>query len=152
MSSSERAEQLVTQPGNAQDGPLIVLAEDDEASRRGYGLILRHFGFRVVDADSGEDAIELMRVHRPDLVLMDIGLPVIDGWQASRIIKADSTLSSIPLVAFSGRIDGIADLRARSSFDGFIRKPVSPAELVRRVNAYLAFCRPGRDSGVGGRE
>ena len=68
-----------------------------------------------------------MRRKRPDLVLMDIGMPVMDGWQASRIIKADPSLSDVPLIAFSGRVDCVADLQARSNFDGFIRKPISPA-------------------------
>ena len=68
---------------------------------------------------------------------MDIGLPRLDGWQASRILKSDPATSSIPLIAFSAHIDSTADLVGKSTFDGYILKPVSPTELVRRVDAYL---------------
>jgi len=136
MSLSERLNELVSNTRERRRGT-VILVEDDEASRRGYGLILRHYGFQVEDARTGAEAIELMRRKRPDLVLMDIGLPVMDGWQASRIIKEDASLSDVPLIAFSGRVDCVADLQARSSFDGFIRKPISPAAFARRVDAYI---------------
>jgi CheY-like chemotaxis protein len=118
--------------------PLVVLAEDNEDTRRVYGLILRHFGYAVHEAVTGPEAVALTRALLPDLVLMDIGLPVMDGFQASRILKSDFATASIPLVAFSSRIDSTADLRSGvPAFDGFILKPVSPLELVKRVDAYL---------------
>jgi CheY-like chemotaxis protein len=119
------------------DRPLIVLAEDNEDTRRVYGLILRHYGYEVVEAASGAEAVELTRRMRPQLVLMDIGLPVLDGWQASRMLKSDPQTACIPLVAFSARIDSTSDLIGRATFDGYILKPVSPVELVRRIGAYL---------------
>jgi two-component system cell cycle response regulator DivK len=118
--------------------PLVVLAEDNDETRRGYGLILRHFGYAVEEAVTGAEAVALTRALLPDLVLMDIGLPVMDGFQASRILKSEFATANIPLVAFSSRIDSTADLRnGVPAFDGFILKPVSPLELVRRVDAYL---------------
>jgi CheY-like chemotaxis protein len=117
--------------------PVVLLAEDHEDTRRVYGLILRHFGYHVEEAATGEDAVELARAWRPNLVLMDIGLPGLDGWQASRILKADPQTTSIPLIAFSARVDSTADLAGRPTFDGYILKPVSPMELVQRVNAYM---------------
>ena len=120
--------------------PLVVLAEDDEDTRRVYALILRHFGYRVEEASTGEDAVALTRAHHPSLVLMDIGLPGLDGFQASRLLKSDSATNGIPLVAFSARVDSTADLAGGiPGFDGYILKPVSPRELVQRVNAYLAL-------------
>jgi two-component system, cell cycle response regulator DivK len=125
---------------SAKTGPVIVLAEDNEDALRVYGLILRHFGYRVDEATNGVDAVALVRVVHPSLVLMDIGLPLMDGFQASRMLKADPETSGIPLIAFSARIDSTADLvRGTPTFDGFILKPVSPHELVRRVNAYLGL-------------
>lgn len=118
---------------------VVLLAEDHEDTRHVYGLILRHFGFQVEEATNGHDAIELAKAWRPDLVLMDIGLPGIDGWQASRILKSDPETRSIPLIAFSARVDSTADLAGRPTFDGYILKPVSPIELVRRVKAYLSL-------------
>lgn len=117
--------------------PVVLLAEDNDDTRRVYGLILRHYGYHVEEATNGEDAVALTRAGRPNLVLMDIGLPVLDGWQASRILKSDPATSAIPLIAFSAHVDSTADLAGRSTFDGYILKPVSPTELVRRVGAYL---------------
>jgi two-component system, cell cycle response regulator DivK len=117
--------------------PVVLLAEDHEDTRRVYGLILRHYGFEVEEASSGEEAIELAKSRRPSLVLMDIGLPGIDGWQTGRILKADPETTDIPLIAFSARVESTADLAGRSTFDGYICKPVSPLELARRVGAYI---------------
>ena len=118
--------------------PLVVLAEDNEDTRHVYGLILRHFGYDVADAPTGEEAVSVTRSLHPDLVLMDIGLPGIDGWEASSILKSDPETGTIPVVAFSARISSTTDLAARSAaFDGFILKPISPMVLVQRVDAYL---------------
>src|SRR5581483_11697946 len=68
--------------------PVVLLVEDNDDARRVYGLILRHYGYAVDETDNGTDAVELARRIRPDLVLMDIGLPGIDGWEASRLLKA----------------------------------------------------------------
>lgn len=120
-----------------RSGPIVVLAEDNEDTRRVYGLILRHYGYRVEEATSGLDAVRLTRDAQPCLVLMDIGLPGLDGWQASRLLKADPQTARIPLIAFSARVDSAADLGRDAMFDGYILKPISPAELAQRVGAYL---------------
>lgn len=117
--------------------PIVLIAEDHEDTRRVYGLILRHFGYDVAEAATGEEAIEIARMRHPSLVLMDIGLPGIDGWQTGHILKSDPDTTHIPLIAFSARVDSTADLAGRATFDGYIRKPVSPLELARRVGAYL---------------
>jgi CheY-like chemotaxis protein len=116
--------------------PVILLAEDNDTTRSVYGLILRHSGYDVEEASNGRDAVELAKRLQPNLVLMDIGMPGLDGWQASRMLKSDPDTNSIPLVAFSALIDSTADFNGRPTFDGFILKPVSPAELVRRVQSY----------------
>ncbi len=122
------------------DRPTVLLAEDNEETRRVYGLILRHFGYRVEEATSGPEAVALTRSLHPALVLMDIGLPELDGFQASRMLKSDPVTHDVPLIAFSARVESTADLVGGTpSFDGFILKPVSPSELVRRVAAYLAL-------------
>ncbi|HEX4683563.1 MAG TPA: response regulator [Gemmatimonadaceae bacterium] len=117
--------------------PIVVLAEDNEDTRRVYGLILRHFGYQVEEAANGLEAVQVVRDARPSLVLMDIGLPGLDGWEASRALKADPRTAHIPLIAFSARIDSTADLGRGASFDGYVLKPIAPRELVRRVDAYL---------------
>ena len=117
--------------------PVILLAEDNEDTRHVYGLILRHFGYIVEEATNGIEAVELVGQKLPSLVLMDIGLPGMDGFQASRILKSDPRTENVPLIAFSARVDSTADLGERATFDGYILKPISPNELVRRVDAYL---------------
>jgi CheY-like chemotaxis protein len=119
--------------------PLILLAEDNDDTRGVYSLILRHFGFDVAEAVTGLEAVEAARARQPNLVLMDIGLPVLDGWQASRMLKSEAATASIPLIAFSARVYSTADLGGRATFDGYILKPISPLELVRRVQAYLGL-------------
>jgi len=139
MSAAERINEQSGVSGTSdRRRPLVVLAEDNEDTRHVYGLILRHFGYDVADALTGEEAVTITRSLCPDLVLMDIGLPGIDGWEASSILKADPATGMIPVVAFSARISSITDLAGRSTaFDGFILKPISPMVLVQRVNAYL---------------
>jgi CheY-like chemotaxis protein len=137
MAAAQQRDDLNWTTDEAAERPLVLLAEDHDDTRRVYGLILRHFGFRVEEASNGFDAVELAKTWRPNLVLMDIGLPGIDGWQASRILKSNPETSAVPLIAFSARVDSTADLAGRPTFDGYILKPVSPLELVRRVKAYL---------------
>lgn len=116
----------------------ILIAEDDDDTRRVYSHMLRHCGFEVFEAATGGEAVERALRDRPDLILMDMNLPVLDGWEAARRIKSDPSAASAPLVAFSALIDSIADLREDGAlFDGFIAKPVSPSELVRRIEAYF---------------
>jgi two-component system cell cycle response regulator DivK len=121
----------------------ILLVEDDDDTRRVYSVMLRQAGFQVVEAATGPDAVRCALEGSPDLILMDMNLPMLDGWEAARRIRSDSRAGATPLLAFSALIDSIADLRHDSGlFDGFIAKPVSPAELVRRVSAYVALLSP----------
>jgi CheY-like chemotaxis protein len=123
----------------------ILLVEDDDDTRRIYSSMLRHAGFLVVEAANGPDAVRSAFEDAPDLILMDMNLPMLDGWEAARRIRSDGEAGSTPLLAFSALIDSTADLRRDSTlFDGFIAKPVSPAELVRKVAAYVDLLTPVR--------
>lgn len=137
MATAQKFDELGDVVNEGAVPPLVLLAEDHDDTRRVYGLILRHFGYRVEEASNGYDAVELAKTWRPNLVLMDIGLPGIDGWQASRILKSSPETCHLPLIAFSARVDSTADLAGRPTFDGYILKPVSPLELVKRVKAYM---------------
>jgi CheY-like chemotaxis protein len=117
---------------------VVVLAEDDEDTRHVYGIILRHYGYRVEEALNGLAAVDVVRATKPDLVLMDVNLPAMDGYTASRLLKADESTRSIPILAFSADIDTTADLpTGHGVFDGYIVKPISPTELVRRVGQFI---------------
>jgi CheY-like chemotaxis protein len=122
--------------------PVVVLAEDDEDTRRVYGIILRHYGFEVAEAVDGLEAVDVVRRVRPDLVLMDVNLPAMDGHAASRTLKAHTETRSIPILAFSADIATTADMpTGGNAFDGYILKPISPLELVQRVSAYVEHRR-----------
>jgi two-component system, cell cycle response regulator DivK len=121
----------------------ILLVEDDEDTRRIYSAMLRHAGFRVIEAATGPEAVDAALDGSPDLILMDMNLPMLDGWEAARRIRGDARACGTPILAFSALIDSTADLRRESAlFDGFIAKPVRPAELVRRVAAYVGLLAP----------
>jgi two-component system, cell cycle response regulator DivK len=135
------------QPQSVSRQPMILLVEDDDDTRRVYSVMLRHEGFLVVEAVTGAEAVEKATADGPDLILMDMNIPMFDGWEAARRIKSNPHTSAAPLIAFSALIDSIADLRRDNAlFDGFIAKPVSPSELVRRVAAYLALLGRSRSS------
>ena len=146
------------QPQSVSRQPVILLVEDDDHTRRVYSVMLRDEGFLVVEAATGVEAVEKAIADGPDLILMDMNIPMFDGWEAARRIKSEARTSATPLIAFSALIESITDLRRDNAlFDGFIAKPVSPAELVRRVSAYLALLgrtgtatRPATKRRVGG--
>jgi hypothetical protein len=81
METTQQFDESADVANEGVERPLVLLAEDHDDTRRVYGLILRHFGYRVEEAANGYDAVELAKTWRPDLVLMDIGLPGMDGWQ-----------------------------------------------------------------------
>lgn len=121
----------------------VLLVEDDDDTRRVYAIMLRFSDFAVIEAATGREAVDRAAVDRPDLILMDMGLPTFDGWEAARQIRLNPSAARVPLVAFSALVDSIADLRRASVlFDGFIAKPVSPSALVRRVTAYFNLLGP----------
>jgi CheY-like chemotaxis protein len=121
----------------------ILLVEDNDETRRLYRAMLQHGGFRVLEAANGADAVRCALEDAPDLILMDLNLPLLDGWEAARQIRSGAAPGSAPLLAFSAMVDSIADLRQDSvPFDGFIAKPVTAGELVRRVAAYVELLGP----------
>src|SRR5512132_998084 len=92
MPSTERNERQPKAGGSPRRGkPVVLLAEDNDDARRIYSLILRHYGYEVEEVTTGAEAVQATRSLLPSLVLMDIGLPEMDGWQASRVLKEGPT-------------------------------------------------------------
>lgn len=119
--------------------PLILLVEDFADAREMYRDYLEFSGFRVETAGDGREAIDKARSCRPDLVLMDLSLPGIDGWEATRILKADPATRTVPIVALSAHAMAPEGQRASDAgCDGFIAKPCLPQELVEEITRYLA--------------
>lgn len=116
----------------------ILLVEDNEDNRLVYRTILDHFGFEVLEAADGEEGIRRARADGPDLILMDVSIPKIDGWEATRRLKADPSTSSIPIIALTAH--ALATDRAKAQeagCDGYLAKPVEPRKVVEEVKRHL---------------
>jgi two-component system, cell cycle response regulator DivK len=123
----------------------ILLIEDNEDNRIVYTTILQHFGFEVIEANSGEEGLELARALKPALILMDVGLPGIDGWEATILLRADTATRHIPIIALTAH--ALAEHRARAfevGCDDYLAKPVEPREVLAVVRRHLDRAAAGR--------
>jgi two-component system cell cycle response regulator DivK len=120
-------------------GPLVLVAEDNEDNRIIAATMLRHSGYRVVEATTGAEAMHIARTQRPALILMDVGMPDIDGWSATRTLKDDPETRSIVILAFTAHaLPGDREHARNAGCDGYLAKPVEPLRLVREVARALA--------------
>jgi len=115
----------------------ILIADDVAVNRELVTGFLDGFGFRFVEAENGEEAIERMREQAPDLVLMDIKMPVLDGYTASKWIKEDASLRSVPIVALTASVMRESEDEVREVCDGFLRKPLERQELIETLMDFL---------------
>ncbi|MBV9774412.1 MAG: response regulator [Gemmatimonadetes bacterium] len=124
-------------------GSTILLVEDNEDNRTVYRVILEHYGYRVLEARDGEDGIRQAREARPDLILMDISIPIIDGWEATRTLKDDPGTAHIPIVALTAHALAADRTRAlEAGCDGYLAKPVEPRKVVAEVRRWLEPAEP----------
>jgi CheY-like chemotaxis protein len=123
--------------------PLILLVEDQSDLRRLYAQQLVMSGFDVIEAENGQDAIAWAALHTPDIVLMDLSLPVVDGWEATKRLKNDVKTAHIPIVALTAH-HGAGELERATSAgcDWFVPKPCPPDALINEVRRLL----PGRSA------
>jgi CheY-like chemotaxis protein len=125
----------------------VLLVEDNEDNRIVYSTILRHFGYRVMEALNGEEGIATARTERPDLILMDISIPIIDGWEATQVLKHDPETRQIPIIALTAH--ALASDRERAmqvGCDGYLAKPCEPRAVVAEVQRFLGH-PTGQDGG-----
>jgi two-component system, cell cycle response regulator DivK len=116
----------------------ILVVEDQEDNRTILRDLLNHAGFDVLEAVTGEEGVRAAEAHRPDLILMDIQLPLLDGYEATRQIKAQLELRAIPIVAVTSYALSGDDEKARAAgCDGYVTKPFSPRQLLATVLSYL---------------
>jgi two-component system, cell cycle response regulator DivK len=116
----------------------ILLVEDHDGNRNIYQTILEHFGYEVSIAIDGRSGILAAREQLPDLILMDLSIPVVDGWEATRVLKNDLTTRSIPIVALSAHALPEDLKRAeQAGCDGYLAKPVEPRRVLEEVARYL---------------
>lgn len=120
---------------------LVVLLVDASADNRAmYAEYLEFAGFGVLEANDGAQGLASARAHRPDVVVMDVMLPVLDGCAATKALRADATTKNIRVLALSGRGDAAFKARVMASrVDRFVEKPCLPAALVEHLRALLAL-------------
>lgn len=118
----------------------VVVVEDDAHIADLLDVYLREAGFRVLQATHGERGLELISQHQPEMVLLDIGLPDIDGFEVCRRLRAKSNVPVLFLTARDGEIDRILGLELGA--DDYVTKPFSPREIVARVKAILRRGQP----------
>lgn len=117
----------------------VLIVEDNEDNRIVYSTMLRHFGFAVDEAENGAEGILKARSNQPDLILMDIAIPVVDGWEAVQRLKKDPSTSHIPIVALTAHAMPADRERAMQvGCDGYLAKPCEPRTVVEEVRRILA--------------
>ncbi len=117
---------------------LILAVEDQEDNMQILRDLLTNAGYEIVEAENGPDALAIAAKRRPDLILMDIQIPIIDGYEATRRIKADPALRSIPIIAVTSHAIDHGEEKARAAgCDDFVAKPYSPRQLLAKIREHL---------------
>jgi len=119
--------------------PLVLVVEDYQDAREMYAAYLTFSGYRVAEATNGIEAIEKTVELMPDIILMDLALPRMDGWEATRRLKLDERTKHIPIVALTGHaLAGHAEGARQAGCDAFVTKPCLPDALVAEIQRMLA--------------
>ena len=131
--------------------PRVLLVDDYPDAREMYTEYLEFSGFEVIGAGNGLEALQRAVDASPDIILMDLSLPVMDGWEATRRLKADNRTAAIPVVALTGHaLAGISEGAKKAGCDAFVTKPCLPEDLVREIRKILD-APPSSTSGKKGR-
>jgi two-component system cell cycle response regulator DivK len=116
----------------------ILVVEDQEDNRQILRDLLGSAGYQLVEAENGEEALKALARQRPDLILMDIQLPIMDGYETTRRIRANGDFKSIPIIAVTSYALAGDDAKALAAgCDGYVTKPYSPRKLLAKVREYL---------------
>jgi two-component system cell cycle response regulator DivK len=116
----------------------ILVIEDQEDNRRIVRDLLTSVGYEIIEAVTGEDGVTAAASHVPDLILMDIQLPGLDGYEATRRIRANAALPHIPIIAVTSYALSGDDVKAyEAGCDGYVSKPFSPRALLARIREFL---------------
>ena len=130
--------------------PRVLVVDDYPDAREMYSEYLEFSGFDVIQAVNGMEALQRAVDAAPDIILMDLSLPVMDGWEATRRLKADERTAGIPILALSGHaLTNLSQQAKQAGFDGFVAKPCLPEDLIAEIrkvlDAYTSSRLPSRD-------
>jgi two-component system, cell cycle response regulator DivK len=116
----------------------ILVVEDQPDGRQIIRDLLAGTGYEITEAENGEEALAAIAKQRPDLILMDIQLPIMDGYTATRLIKTDPALRSIPIIAVTSYALAVEEKKARAAgCDDYVTKPFSPRQLLAKIRQYM---------------
>jgi two-component system cell cycle response regulator DivK len=116
----------------------ILVVEDQEDNRQILRDLLSNAGYEMIEAEDGEQALAQAARHVPDLILMDIQLPILDGYEATRRIKADAALKAIPIIVVTSyALSGDEEKAHAAGCDAYVAKPYSPRALLAKIREYL---------------
>jgi CheY-like chemotaxis protein len=124
----------------------VLLVEDNEASREGLARHLRRKGYEILLAADGRQGMDVARAEAPDLILLDMSLPVLDGWEATRRLKADAATWGIPVIALTAHaMAGDRERALGAGCDDYDTKPIEFPRLLAKIESLLAMrTSPGR--------
>ena len=121
----------------------VLLVEDNEMNRDMLSRRLIRRGFQVVFAMDGQQGVDLARSERPDIILMDMSLPVIDGWEATRRVKADDVTRSVPVIGLTAHaMAGDREKAIEAGCDDYDTKPVELDRLIGKIERLLGIAKP----------
>ncbi len=146
---SQSAKQVLSplEQGAGTDAPpskkRVLVVDDFDDAREMYAEYLEFAGFQVETARNGAEAVEKAQEASPDIILMDLSLPVMDGWEATRLIKQDSRTRDIPVMALSGHVLAGSENNAKDAgADEFVAKPCLPQDLENKIRTMLKPSKP----------
>lgn len=123
--------------------PLVLVVDDFADNREMYSEYLAFSGFEVIEAKNGKEALDAAQERLPDIIVMDLSLPVMDGWEATRRLKADERTRKIPVVALTGHaLAGHSKGAKEAGCDSFLAKPCLPDQLVAEIRRMLEGGKP----------
>lgn len=116
----------------------VLIIEDNVQNRYIFTLLLKHNGYEAVEATNGNDGLDKAKSECPDLILLDIQLPDIDGYEVTRKIRSDTALSSIPIVAVTSyAMVGDREKALDAGCNGYIEKPINPETFIKDIAGYI---------------
>src|SRR5262249_43923583 len=117
----------------------ILVVEDQADNRRILRDLLTSAGYEIIEAENGQEALDVVARERPNLILMDIQLPVLDGYEATRRIKADPELRAIPIIVITSYALSGDESKARAAgCDAYVTKPFSPRAVLAKIREYVS--------------
>jgi two-component system cell cycle response regulator DivK len=126
--------------GGIREGSVktVLVVEDDQDNREMVIKVLKHNGYRAIEAVDGEEAVERAKAENPDLILLDLYIPKMDGYEVTRTLKGDQGLQHIPIIALTAQaMKGNREEALAAGCDGYIPKPINVRELPKQIERFL---------------